>query len=693
MSRLHELIQDIFGPNGWLVHNGGHHLPEQLKYALAVSDWLTGRSEMPLALLEADTGTGKTLGYLFPVVLQWTLTGKRAVVATHTINLQNQMISGDLEIVERYLVESDLSLPKVKQRLGMRHFVDPHRVASIASESPDSPDLAALLHWAIDSADHGTGMIDEWLQLYGPLPEGVTDSMICVTPSSTPDCNAALEAQREESLDADIVVTSHMMVLLEAYWGRNILGLDAESMEYLIFDEADQIPSSIESLANKRIQPRYVIRALEALLGKGSHSLDKHILGSMKAIGSLDRELEVLGQDKHGREVVVDDPETTSPQAAEILNGLKAECADIEKRIRRSHLAKQKDQGNVHEALEVLGWVTNFNDGDKSADFGVHAIAWSPVLRIPSLLFQRANPGLSVSNLWRKMDLKVCFTSATLGGTNAYKDHERFIPLKRQLGIARGLIGKEAQLSPRQFGTVRFVLADPSVPSPIARQMDDNTSFRKEWLRYTADMVKAASATGPTLVLTASYQEALNLGKLLVSFKPIIHQYGQSLADSISRLQASESQVLISPSAWQGTSIRDTENNQLLVNLVISRIPFSPPNVTAERLMEILAQRLGNVTPSKASAYERLRKREEALIKLRQGFGRVIRHKDDEATIWIADPRFPRPGETGSNTYFRGAISSRFVPAYEDATVFKPGGELHKAKVEAPSVVKEFMQL
>jgi len=87
-----------------LVQQGGHHLPEQLQYALSVADWLTGPAAQPIGMIEGDTGTGKTLGYLFPVILHWTQTGERTVIATHTIALQNQILDGDMERVNEYLI-------------------------------------------------------------------------------------------------------------------------------------------------------------------------------------------------------------------------------------------------------------------------------------------------------------------------------------------------------------------------------------------------------------------------------------------------------------------------------------------------------------------------------------------------------------------------------------------------------------
>src|SRR5690554_4111827 len=170
-------MDEIFGPQGWLVSQGRLHLPEQLEYAKAVARWLSGEASQPVGLFEGDTGTGKTLGYLFPMILHWVATGERCVIATHTVALQHQLRENELPLVEGYLVDKGLPLPVVQQRLGMRHYVDPHRASALLEGESDSDDyLSLFVEWAAHSAAHGSGLLDEWTESYGALPEGVTAS-------------------------------------------------------------------------------------------------------------------------------------------------------------------------------------------------------------------------------------------------------------------------------------------------------------------------------------------------------------------------------------------------------------------------------------------------------------------------------------------------------------------------------------
>lgn len=694
MTDLRTEIETIFGPAGWLVERGGYHLPEQMQYALSVVDWLNGDRNKPVAMIEGETGTGKTLGYLFPVVLHWALTGEKAVIATHTIALQKQLLSGDLQVVEEYLIEHNKPLPLCQQRLGMRHFVDPVRVAELLDAQPTAAQ-ERLRDWAVQSAENGSGLIDEWLEEYGPLPPGITANMICLTPGSPEGTNAVYETHKTVARSADIVLTSHMMVLLEARSGRCILGLADNDFRHIVFDEADQVPEGAEPLSNRRVQPREIVRELNRLVGKGSTALDRQLRESMATINDVNQQLQDAGLHRAGTEVILDGPESSENKTREQLTRLQAECARIAGSIKRSALARAGDSsGQVHEVQELLSWVSNFQSDPKAAEFGVHALSWSPVREYPSLMYQRANPAFFVATLWRKMGLRVCLTSATLGVSQPNADSERFVALKAMLAIGRDLVGVEAQYAPRQFGHLKVVLADPQSPKPLAVvNEEDGSVFSQTWLRYAGAMTTAASQHGRTLVLTASYAEAAKLGKQLAAIRPLVHRYGTPLSEVINQFLCDESPILITPAAWQGTSIRDDQGSQFFSQLVISRVPFVPPNPIRERLAMALASRDGRKTPSEARRHETQHQRYRSLIKLRQGIGRGVRGKNDDVTLWIADPRFPAPNQPSNHKLFVRAIPARFYPAYDQSQIFQATGQTISAKREVPDAIEEFINL
>jgi ATP-dependent DNA helicase DinG len=694
VSQLKTLLEEVFGPDGWLVCRGGHHLPEQLEYACAIADWLQGDPSKPVALFEGETGTGKTLGYLFPLILNWVLTGDRFVVATHTVALQKQLLDGDLSVVEEYLVEHRYPLPRIQQRLGMRHFVDPSRVHDVVSEMPKAKDLKLFGEWAEHTARHGSGLIEEWIELYGPLPEGVQVDSICLTSLSEPGSNRAYEDTKYFTPEADGILTSHMMVLLEAHSGFPILDLSEDTFKHILFDEADQVPMGAEPLSNRRIQIREIIREVRAIVGRGSSALDKELLGGQRELSRIEDSLKAVATLRPTNEFILSSEASIPSELAEPLGQLQAVGAHLKSKIERSSLVRIQKDHRAQEALKTLRWVGDFDPNSPASGSSVQALAWSPKLKIPSLMHQQDFPAAFVSRLWRNKGLRVGLTSATLGASQNAEDRASFVPLKSQLGIATENVVVEVQLSPARFGSMEIILADDSVPGPIAHFDDEEgAKLNHKWVAYVASMVAEASASGPTLVLTASYIESARLGRELSQLSPIVHRYAHSLKDAVDAFRAGSHPIMITPAAWQGVSIRDMEGNQLVQNLVITRIPFTPPNETAERLAKHLALEHGRISAQQAVNYERLKHRERVLIKMRQGIGRLLRKESDSGCLWICDPRFPAHGVTSQNRYFVGAIPKRFHDAYRDAQVFQADGQYGRAHKEIPTVVTEMLNL
>ena len=161
------------------------------------------------------------------------------------------------------------------------------------------------------------------------------------------------------------------------------------------------------------------------------------------------------------------------------------------------------------------------------------------------------------------------------------------------------------------------------------------------------------------------------------------HLEGTRLDELIEQLQAGTITAIVTPSAWEGVSIRTKEGKQLLTNIMVTRIPIQPPSRVTENAFAARYVSSGRTTDeAKKVLYGRVRDR--GLRKLRQGLiGRGIRNSQDSVTAWVADPRI------GPDRRFRlqGVIPERFYPLYEQAEYFQPDG----TRAPAPKAASEEM--
>ena len=144
-------VRDVLGPGGAIArHLDGYEArPQQLAMAEAVAEAIASRSHL---VVEAGTGTGKSLAYLVPAILAAVASGKKVVVATHTIALQEQLVGKDLPFLRSVMPRpfnavlvkgrgNYVSLRRLETAIGRRATLFP-------DESEEAGQLARLREWA-----------------------------------------------------------------------------------------------------------------------------------------------------------------------------------------------------------------------------------------------------------------------------------------------------------------------------------------------------------------------------------------------------------------------------------------------------------------------------------------------------------------------------------------------------------------
>ena len=246
---------------------GGTERPGQVTMAEAVADAIDDSSHL---LVQAGTGTGKSLGYLVPALAH----GERVVVATATLALQRQLVERDLPRTVDALHPLLRRRPEFAMLKGRSNYLCLHRLhegvpqdeeeglfdqfEAAAPTSKLGQDLLRLRDWSDETE---TGDRDD-------LTPGVSDRAWAQVSVSSRECLGATkcaygaecfaEAARERAKLAEVVVTNHALLAIDAIEGAPVL----PPHEVLIVDEAHELVSRVTGVATGELTPGQVNRAV-----------------------------------------------------------------------------------------------------------------------------------------------------------------------------------------------------------------------------------------------------------------------------------------------------------------------------------------------------------------------------------------------------------------------------------------------
>lgn len=746
-QELHAGIQAILGENGLAVRDGAGEFifnPQQFDYANRTAssfcrfDESTGKSS--LLMLQAATGTGKTLGYLVPLMLFAAYTKKRVAVSTYTRHLQHQILNKDAVKAARWIQEYTGIELSVCRRIGKSNYVSPEGCARLieALTKEDAKRFAEgihfveeLLEWAEDAGgdevtgeneDAGddsdkTGILDDFMEdrRVEVLPDGVKRQDITFKNGEKGAVENLYQTDLERSKAADVLIVNHALMVVHAYrWSSKIL--DAEEgrpISVAVFDEADRLERTVESIIGADVSINHVMRVTEKV---GNLLADKSLVTPIKVLHDhvMAQKIPSAG----GRAIKASDSLYSLMDATlKVMQpAAKSWCeneGDLVTPKSEENAALMADFADITNDLLRIRNAVN-EDGN------VAIVSWSPIRAYPSLSVGRPNPGRLLSRMWSLpkensndptaeiLPLRgyldaALFTSATLA-VSGKSMPEAFDDFSGSVGIVRRpLKGSNTPIhnvqvdlmhsfQPGKFGEMSFVLADPNVNNPTVANNDADEVLREsdpKWLDYCAEMIRAAKQSGGrTMVLTHSWRDTIALEKRLENMPGlIVHKRGDPLRASLPRYKTEEGAVLISPSAWEGVDLPGMVNQ-----LVITRIPFLPPDRAEQANLRIFLAAKG-YSEDKISSILYARDAINTRRTLEQGFGRGLRAPSDKVTVWIADPRFPFPEVFYESldpvlmnapvrpvrAVLRSCIPRRFLETtYPHARIFLENGNLHE---------------
>ncbi|PYS50716.1 MAG: helicase [Acidobacteria bacterium] len=617
-------MEEIFGRGGLIAraHPDYEYRPGQIQMAEAV---LRAFEEKRHLIVEAGTGTGKTLAYLVPAIAAATARGQRVIISTGTKNLQEQLMEKDIPFLQQVLPRK-FTAAYMKGRTNYACLQRIRRAEnSPVLEGLDEMDyFDEVRRWARESQ---TGDRAELTN----LPENLSfwrhvdaRSEICMG-QKCPDYDPCfITRMRQRAMDADIVIVNHHLFFADLALRNSEYGQVLPDYSAVIFDEAHliedvaaeyfgsqvssyQMEDLVRDLSQLPVMSVDVNKELTRIAGRVTRFADNFWMGFREGRGEEGRfpilpgtfarkvangEIEAtpLGDAYLGLDGALDRLETT-------LDALRDPPPEVENLLRR-----------VRQARFDLQFIVAGDDK--------HFVYWME--RRGRGLFLRASPidvsGLLQEKLFERVEM-VVLTSATLASAGNFN----FIRERLGLMEADDLIAPSSY----DYESQAVLYLPPRMPDPRSPQFADAAAY---------EVINILNATeGRAFVLSTSFAGMKALYERVVNEIdfPCFLQGTASKAGLLEKFRDTPNAVLFATASfWQGVDVRGEQ----LSCVIIDKLPFAVPSdpVVAARQRYIDDQ-------GGSSFYEY--SVPQAIISLKQGLGRLIRSTTDKGVLAILDSR------------------------------------------------------
>jgi ATP-dependent DNA helicase DinG len=607
-------MHDVFGPGGLLERcmiGGYEHRRAQLEMAELVHDAFENHHH---AIVEAGTGTGKTLAYLLPAICS----GRRVVISTATKSLQEQLFSKDIPFLQKHFAP-DLKVAVMKGRSNFLCRIKAHQMV-------DQPMLKGM-----DEID-ALRQIQDWSKLTETgdraeltfLPD---DSDLWArldarrdtcTGQKCPQFNECfVTAMHQRAKEADLIIVNHHLFFADLALKQDDFGSILPEYSAVVFDEAHEMEDTasdyfgrqisnyrFEELARDADQTLRLLKLASASLLRRTQRIREKSRNFFDAFPPREGRFPFS---RNEREAFLGQNREAYDALATALKGLETEFAALTSkpeeltRLARRSFEIRQEMSFLFESNE-RNFVYWFERRNKSVFLAATPIDVSQILR---------------ERLFEQFDT-VVLTSATLtvGG--------RFEYIRQRVGLDHS---KESALPPEFDWANQALLYLPRF-LPDVRSPGFAASAADEIVKLLE------LSQGRAFCLFTSYAQMKDLFERVrtrLSF-PMLLQGTAPRSVLLERFKNTPGAVLFATSSfWQGV---DVPGDQLSC-VIVDRLPFAVPSDP------VVAARVNALNEDGRNAFAEFQV-PQAVLALKQGFGRLIRSKTDRGVLSLLDNRIER---------------------------------------------------
>lgn len=660
---VHQILSDA-GPIARALGEAYEPRPEQLHMATAVAKALKTRSHL---LVEAGTGVGKSFAYLVPAVERCLKHGETVVIATNTIALQEQLIAKDIPLIQSTISEDDpegdwagtLKAVLVKGRgnyMSIRRLkLASERQDKYFADEPSVRSLRVLENWAYQTPDGSRSTLPT-LDRPAVWDRVQSDSGNCMGRKCPYNEKCFYQNARRQMEGAKLLICNHALFFSDLALRVRDAGF-LPKYDHVILDEAHNVEDVAADHFGLSLTEGRVNHLLSMLY---QHKTQKGYVPQIQLqvndLAKLDRVIQIVlqagGQSRAFFESIIEydsrsserngrirEPgvvkNTLGPNMRELSLGLKLLKEEV-----KNDADKYELSGYAMRAAEIA------DQSEALVDQAVpNCVYWAqvtrPQSRRPARVTLACSP-IEVGPLLREHlfneEHSIILTSATLS-TRTVNEEESTESAETAFAHAMSRLGCEGaaalQLgSPFDHATQVELHIDQTMPTPTRSH---GPGREDPFIEALADRVikHVAETDGGAFVLFTSFATLFAVADRIaeplaeLGLPMLVQERDGSRSGILDRFRADERSVLLgAASFWQGVDVR----GQGLRNVIITRLPFDPPDrPLTEARMERITERGGN--PFREDSLPR------AVIRFKQGFGRLVRSSTDTGRVVVLDPR------------------------------------------------------